>query len=47
MSDPNDPNLGQHPRGTLAILLVYAVVFVAGWLALYFLLYLKRGPVGS
>ena len=46
MSD-HDPDLGEHPRGTLAILLVYGLLFIAGWFALFFLLYLRRGPVSS
>jgi hypothetical protein len=33
----------QHPRGTLAILVLYALAFAAGFLALYFLEFLKRG----
>lgn len=32
-----------HPRGTLAILAVYGLVFGAAWLALYFLEFLSRG----
>ena len=44
----HDPTLSSesHPRGTLAIIAIYAVLFVAGWAALYFLMYLRRGPVG-
>lgn len=33
----------QHPKGTLAILLLYALLFAGGFLALYFLEFLKRG----
>lgn len=41
--DPENPeNLG-HPKGTLAIVLVYAALFVAGWLFLYFGEFLPRG----
>jgi amino acid transporter len=32
-----------HPRGTLAILLIYGVLFVLGWLALFFGAFLPRG----
>lgn len=34
--------LPPHPRGTLAILLIYAALFVVGWIAM-FLLFLGRG----
>jgi hypothetical protein len=32
-----------HPRGTLAIVILYAVLFALGWLAFYVLLFLPRG----
>ncbi len=32
-----------HPRGTLAIVLIYAALFVAGWLLLYLVEFLPRG----
>lgn len=32
-----------HPRGTLVIVLVYALVFVLGWLGLYLFQFLDRG----
>jgi hypothetical protein len=32
-----------HPKGTLAIVLVYAALFAAGWLALWYLEFLPRG----
>lgn len=35
-----------HPRGTLAIIAAYGLLFVLGWAALYFLTYMQRGPVG-
>ncbi|HEX9581239.1 MAG TPA: hypothetical protein VF970_09075 [Gemmatimonadales bacterium] len=44
MTQP-DPGRGEHPRGTLAIVALYGVLFVLGWLVLYFLVYLPRGPV--
>ena len=45
-SDSQDPqNLGKHPRGTLAVVGVYGLLYVLGWLALFFLVYLPRGPV--
>jgi hypothetical protein len=39
------PILGEHPRGTLAIVGLYGVLFVLGWLAFFFFLYLPRGAV--
>jgi hypothetical protein len=33
----------QHPRGTLALLALYAVLFTVGLAALYFLEFLGRG----
>jgi hypothetical protein len=45
MSDPKAP-VETHPRGTLAIVVIYGLLFVVGWAALYFLTYLPRGPVG-
>ena len=33
------------PAGTLVIVLIYGVLFVAGWLAMYFGVYLHRGPI--
>ena len=41
----NDPGAGDHPRGTLALVTLYGVLFVLGWLALYFFVYVPRGPV--
>jgi hypothetical protein len=32
-----------HPKGTLAILVLYAVLFALGFLALYFFEFLGRG----
>lgn len=44
MTDPaHQP--GEHPRGTLALVGLYGVLFVAGWLAFYIYFYLSRGPV--
>jgi hypothetical protein len=34
-----------HPTGTLAIVVIYAALFVGGWLAMYLLVFLSRGPV--
>jgi hypothetical protein len=32
-----------HPRGTLAIVLIYGTLFGLGWLALYFFEFVPRG----
>lgn len=33
------------PRGTFTLLLIFAVLFLAGWLLLYFGRYMVLGPV--
>jgi hypothetical protein len=40
-----DPEFHQHPVGTLAIVGVYGLLFVVGWLLVYVYVYLGRGPV--
>lgn len=45
-NEPENP-IGEHPRGTLAILLIYGALFALGWAAFYFGVFLPRGPVGS
>ena len=35
-------NVG-HPKGTLAIVFLYATIFVLGWLILYYGAFLPRG----
>jgi hypothetical protein len=32
-----------HPRGTLAIVILYAVLFALGWIGLYVFEFLPRG----
>jgi len=32
-----------HPKGTLAIVLLYALLFAAGWVCLYFFQFVPRG----
>lgn len=32
-----------HPRGTLAIVLIYGLIFAASWLGLYLFQFLDRG----
>ncbi len=38
-------DVGGHPRGTLAILAIYGLLFVVGWLAMYFGVFVPRGPL--
>ena len=38
-----EPTTLGHPRGTLAIVLIYALLFALGWLFLYFGEFLPRG----
>ena len=33
----------QHPRGTLAIVCIFGLLFAAAWLATYIWLFLERG----
>lgn len=42
-----DEQLGssRHPKGTLAIVAVYGLLFVLGWLALYLFVFVPRGAV--
>ena len=40
-----DPTARRHPIGTLVIVALYGALFLAGWLAVYFYVYLSRGPV--
>ena len=32
-----------HPRGTLAIVLIFGALFAAGWFAMFLFLFLQRG----
>ena len=34
---------GEHPRGTLAVVLIYGALFILGWLGLYVFAFLSRG----
>ncbi len=38
-------HIGGHPRGTLAIVGVYGLLFAIGWLVLYFFVFLPRGAL--
>ncbi len=46
--DPQSPvpDFG-HPRGTLAIVLIYGLLFAAGWFAMYVFQFLGRGAPRS
>ena len=35
--------LPEHPTGTLVIVLIYAGLFVLGWLGIYIFLFIARG----
>jgi hypothetical protein len=39
------PGLPRHPIGTFAFVTAYAVIFAAGWFAIYYLIYVARHPV--
>lgn len=46
MTTPNEPTAPpRHPIGTLAIVGLYGLLFAAGWLAIYFLIFRSRGAV--
>ena len=36
-----------HPRGTLAIVIIFGALFMLGWLAMYLFLFLQRGAPHS
>ncbi len=38
-------DIGKHPKGTLAIVGVYGILFLLGWLFVYFFVFLPRGPL--
>ena len=37
--------LNSQPKGTLALLVAFALIFMAGWLFLYFVRFLGHGTV--
>ena len=45
INEPDQVDLDEvgHPRGTLAIVLIYAALFALGWAFLYFVEFLPRG----
>lgn len=42
---PEEPALADwhHPKGTLAVVLLYALLFILGWAGLYFWVFVPRG----
>ena len=44
VASPEDVgNLPDHPKGTLAVMLIYATLFALGWAFLYFFVFIGRG----
>ena len=42
MKDPSPDNLG-HPRGTLAVVALFGLLFAFAWLFTYVFVFLERG----
>ena len=45
MAEGSPPDIGHHPKGTLAIVGLYGLLFLLGWLVIYFFVFLPRGPL--
>ena len=45
MNDEQDPHIGEHPVGTLVIIVLFGLFFALGWLAMFFGVFLPRGPL--
>lgn len=43
-TEPRPDDLG-HPRGTLALVALYALLFALGWIAIYVYRFLGRGAL--
>jgi hypothetical protein len=43
VGNPVDPDDFGHPRGTLVIVVLFALLFGLAWLGTYFFLFLRRG----
>jgi hypothetical protein len=41
--DPHAPVEFEHPRGTLAIVVVFGALFALGWLAMYIFRFMSMG----
>jgi hypothetical protein len=37
------PGVEEHPRGTLAIVCIFGLLFALAWIAMYVLVFLQRG----
>ncbi len=44
-SSHGSSQVGGHPRGTLAIVGVYGLLFAIGWLVIYFFVFVPRGAL--
>ena len=45
--DPGgEVHLGGHPKGTMAIVGLYGLLFISGWLVIYFFVFIPRGTMG-
>ncbi len=47
---PDEPSagahdVGSHPKGTLAIVAIYGLLFLLGWLVIYFFVFVPRGTL--
>jgi hypothetical protein len=42
---PDNVELDKHPRGTLAVVALYGLLFAVGWLSLFLFVFLPRGTV--
>ena len=40
-------DLEEHPRGTLAIVVIFGLLFVLAWIAVYVMVFLERGAPRS
>ncbi|MGD2216221.1 MAG: hypothetical protein PVJ64_05670 [Gemmatimonadales bacterium] len=44
-SSERSSGVGGHPKGTLAIVVVYGLLFALGWLIIYFFVFVPRGTL--
>ncbi len=44
-SSERPSGLGGHPKGTLAVVVAYGLLFALGWLILYFFVFVPRGTL--
>ena len=43
MGNRVDPDALEHPRGTLVIVIIFALLFGLAWLGMYLFVFLERG----